>query len=76
MAMAADLDPGEYRLELPGVGELFIFDVNGGVEEAVLSVMVDAYEIDDDDPPDTIQVNKYGIDGEFMGGPWTVMDVA
>lgn len=24
----------------------------------------------------TIQVNKYGIDGEFMGGPWTVMDVA
>ena len=34
------------------------------------------FEIDKDDPPDTIQVNKYGIDGEFMGGPWTVMDVA
>ena len=34
------------------------------------------FEIDEDDPPDTIQVNKYGIDGGFMGGPWTVMDVA
>ena len=34
------------------------------------------FEIDEDDPPDTIQVNKYSIDGEFMGGPWTVVDVA
>ncbi len=34
------------------------------------------FEIDEDDPPATIQVNKYGIDGVFMGGPWTVKDMA
>ena len=61
MAMATDLDPGEYRLELPGVGELFIFDVNGGVEEAVVSVMVDDYEIDDHDPDKASWKDETGL---------------
>ena len=34
------------------------------------------FEMDEDNPLATIQVNKYGIDGEFMGGPWTVVDIA
>lgn len=30
------------------------------------------FAIDKDDPAPTIQVSKYGIDGTFKGGPWTV----
>ena len=29
-----------------------------------------------DSPRATIQVNKYGIDGVFKGGPWKVKDMA
>ena len=29
-----------------------------------------------DSPRATIQVNKYDINGVFMGGPWTVKDMA
>ena len=32
------------------------------------------FEIDEDNPPPTIQVNKYSINGEFLGGPWTVKE--
>lgn len=31
------------------------------------------FKIDKDAP--TIQVNKYGSDGTFLGGPWQVRDV-
>ena len=34
------------------------------------------FKFDPDNPPATIQVNKYGMDGRFMGGPWTVRDPA
>ncbi len=30
------------------------------------------FEIDEGYSGATIQVNKYGIDGKFLGGPWTV----
>jgi len=33
------------------------------------------FEIDELDPPATIQVNKYGINGDFLGGPWRVRDI-
>ena len=34
------------------------------------------FEIDEDNPPATIQVNKYSVDGEFLGGPWRIRDIA
>lgn len=34
------------------------------------------FDIDKDNPPATIQVNKYSIDGDFLGGPWRVRDIA
>ena len=30
------------------------------------------FEIDAENPPATIQVNKYSIDGVFLGGPWWI----
>jgi len=32
------------------------------------------FEIDADNPPPTIQVNKYGVNGDFLGGPWRVRE--
>lgn len=33
------------------------------------------FEIDKDAVVPTIQVNKYSIDGDFLGGPWRVKDI-
>ncbi|KKM82268.1 hypothetical protein LCGC14_1321360 [marine sediment metagenome] len=30
------------------------------------------FTIDADNPPATIQVNKYSVEGVFLGGPWRV----
>jgi len=32
------------------------------------------FEIDAENPPATIQVNKYSVTGEFLGGPWRVKE--
>lgn len=34
------------------------------------------FEIDEDVIEPTIQVNKYGMDGQFLGGPWRIRDIA
>ncbi len=34
------------------------------------------FKMDEEESPATIQVNKYGSDGVFLGGPWTVKDMA
>lgn len=33
------------------------------------------FEIDEDAVVPTIQVNKYSVEGRFLGGPWRIKDV-
>jgi hypothetical protein len=49
IAMAAELDDGDYTLTLPGVGD-FEFTIASGEDETVVAVAApDGYDVDDDD---------------------------